>query len=238
MAQANDKQLAKIAAELLPEEPAEETAGFDEHEFRKLLEGVFQSMGKLEDMVARSYKLPFADKVVVNDNDLSHYVDDLRRHLPTVIEQAKLVIKQQDEIIAGAEREAERIINDAKNYGEKLTNESKIVEEAKAKAKEVLQQSQEQERTIMERTQTNAMQLRNNAETYAQQVFDQLIRNVGNTFQGVQQAQTGLQQAMQVLEQARQQLTVTQPQAPAAPAAQAAQPQARPEGQAAPQPQQ
>lgn len=199
------------ARDLSINETEEQTASIDERRFRTLLTGVQHSMSRLEDMVARSYKLPFVDKVVVNDNELSHYVDDLRRNLPTVVEQANTIIKQQDAIIAEAEREAERIINDAKNYGEKLTNESAIVEEAKAKAKAMLQQSQGQERTIMERTQTNAMQLRNNADVYAQQVFDQLIQNVGSTFQGVQQAEAGLQQAMQVLQQARQQLSESQP---------------------------
>ncbi|MBR3746411.1 MAG: hypothetical protein IKN27_05560, partial [Selenomonadaceae bacterium] len=40
-------------------------------------------------------------------------------------------------------------------------------------------------------------------DRYANQVFDQLISYVTNTFQGVQQAQAGLESARQVLQQAK-----------------------------------
>ena len=62
------------------------------------------------------------------------------------------------------------------------------------------------EKEVMERTQQNSKQLRDDADNYANQVFDQLIAHVTNTFQGVQQAEQGLQQAKQVLQQAKAQM--------------------------------
>ena len=189
----------------------------DERRVRTMLKGINDSMNRLEEMVAQAYKLPLADKVVINDNELAHYVDDLRHNLPEVVDQAMAILQQQDEIIEAAEHEADQIVEDAKNYGEKLTNEHEIVKQAKERAKTILQQTQEQEREIMERAQANArqvsdnadnyaMQLRGNADAYAKQVVDQLLQHVGTTFQNVQQAEGGLQQAMQVLQQGRAQL--------------------------------
>jgi len=70
----------------------------------------------------------------------------------------------------------------------------------------VLSQAQQQEAEIMERTRQNAKQLQDDADRYANQVFDQLIAHVTNTFQGVQQAQAGLENARQILQQAKVQM--------------------------------
>ena len=58
----------------------------------------------------------------------------------------------------------------------------------------------------MERTRQNSRQLQDDADRYANQVFDQLIAHVSNTFQGVQQAQVGLENARQILQQAKVQM--------------------------------
>ena len=69
-----------------------------------------------------------------------------------------------------------------------------------------MSQAQLQEQEIIERTKQNARELQDNADRYANQVFDQLIAHVTNTFQGVQQAQAGLEQARQILIQAKAQM--------------------------------
>ena len=48
--------------------------------------------------------------------------------------------------------------------------------------------------------------MQDNADRYANQVFDQLIAHVTQTFQGVQNAQAGLEQARQILMQAKAQM--------------------------------
>ena len=77
----------------------------------------------------------------------------------------------------------------------------------------MIQQAHQQEQEIMERTMQNSKQLREDADRYANQVFDQLIIHVSNTFQGVQQAEQGLQQARQVLQQAKAQMNQASQQA-------------------------
>ena len=77
---------------------------------------------------------------------------------------------------------------------------------ARERSQTVLNQAKQQEQEIVERTRINARQLQDDADRYANQVFDQLIAHVTNTFQGVQQAQAGLEQARQILQQAKIQM--------------------------------
>ncbi|ERL04562.1 hypothetical protein [Mitsuokella sp. oral taxon 131] len=165
-----------------------------------------ETLEKIEAMVAEARTLPFTDRILINDNDLVHYVEELRMELPKEVKRAEEIVRHEKEIVEDAQKEADRIINDAKEYATRMTEENEIVVQAKEKARAILQQAQQQEKEIMERTQANATQLQNDADTYAKQVFDQLIAHVNGTFQGVRQAETGLQQALAVLQQAKEQM--------------------------------
>ncbi|WP_033170360.1 ATPase [Selenomonas sp. ND2010] len=167
---------------------------------------VRDTLDKLENMVVGASHFPFTEKTLINDNELIHYVDELRNDLPKELNRADEIMKNRDEIIRNAEKEAEQIKKEAKEYANRVTDENEIVLQAKEKAKTILQQTQQQEKEIMERTQKNAMQLQSDADAYANQVFDQLISHVTGTFQGVQQAEQGLQQALNVLKQAKAQM--------------------------------
>lgn len=188
--------------------------------------GVRDTLEKIESMVAGAKNVPFTGRIMINDNDLVHYVEELRRDLPKELEKAEVIMKQRDEIIADAQREAERIRKRAREYATQITDENEIVVQAKEKAKVILQQTQQRENEIIARTQANATQLQDDADAYANQVFDQLIAHVSSTFQGVQQAESGLQQALSVLQQAKAQMSQQRPKQ-AAPA-----PAPQPEGQA------
>ena len=167
---------------------------------------VRDTLDKLENMVVGASHFPFTEKTLINDNELIHYVDELRNDLPKELNRADEIMRNHDKIIAEAEQEASRIKKEAKQYAERITDENEIVLQAKEKAKAILQQTQQQEREIMERTQKNAAQLQSDADAYANQVFDQLIAHVTGTFRGVQQAEQGLQQALNVLKQAKAQM--------------------------------
>jgi len=165
---------------------------------------VRETLDKIENMVVGASRLPFTEKTLINDNELVHYVEELRNDLPKELNRADEIMRNHDQIIREAEEEAEEIKRKAREYAESITEESEIVKQSREKARAIVQQAQDQEKEIMERTQANATQLQSNAD--ANQVFDQLIGHVNGTFQGVRQAEAGLQQALNVLQQAKNQM--------------------------------
>ena len=82
--------------------------------------GVRDTLEKIESMVAGAKNVPFTGRIMINDNDLVHYVEELRRDLPKELEKAEVIMKQRDEIIADAQREAERIRKRAREYAPRL----------------------------------------------------------------------------------------------------------------------
>ena len=167
---------------------------------------VNETLDRIENLVVDAKHFPLTGKSIIDENDLIHLVDELRQELPLALEHAERVMADRDKLIEDARTEADNIINQAKGYADKLVDEHEIVRQAREKADAILNQAQGQERDIMERTQKNSQQMRDDADNYANQVLDQLIAHVTNTFQGVQQAEQGLQQARNTLQQAKAQM--------------------------------
>ena len=167
---------------------------------------VRDTLNQIEDLVASSSHLWFTDRIMINDNDLIHLVEELRQELPLELERADEIMRDRDKIIMSAQQEATNIVNQAKERAAQIVDENDLVIKAREKSQAVISQAQAQEQEIVERTRQNARELQDNADRYANQVFDQLIAHVTNTFQGVQQAQAGLEQARQILIQAKAQM--------------------------------
>ena len=174
---------------------------------------VRDTLNQIENLVASASHLPLTEKVIIEENDLIHLVEELRQDLPMELERAEEIMKERDNIIQVAQQEASNIVNQAKQTAERLIDENDLVIKAREKSQAVLHQAQQQEQEIIERTKQNARELQDNADRYANQVFDQLIAHVTNTFQGVQQARQILLQAKSQMNQQPSQPVYAQPQA-------------------------
>lgn len=198
--------------------------------------GVRETLDKIENMVATAKTFPFTGHILINDNDLVHYVEELRHDLPQELDKAEKIVKTHDQIIKDAQREAEQIRVDAERQAAAMVENSEIVLKSKQRGKEILQETQQKETAMIKAAEAQARELQNNVDTYANQVFDQMIAHVSRTFEGVQQAQNGvqqaamgvqqvtqgLQQALQVLQTAKAGLNQPQPPVPAEPEAETA----------------
>lgn len=167
---------------------------------------VRNTLDKIESLVAGAPHLPLTNKTLISEEELIHLVEELRRDLPQELEHATEVMRERDNILNNAQLEASNILKQAQQQAEQMLDANDIVIKAREKSRMVLSQAQQQEADIMEKTRQNSQQLQEDADRYANQVFDQLIAHVTNTFQGVQQAQAGLEHARNILQQAKQQM--------------------------------
>lgn len=189
----------------------------------------------LENLVADAAHVPLSGKCMIDENDLVHLVEELRNTLPTALSQAEDIMTERETIIAKAKSEAEHIIGEAKKEAERRVSNSVIEREARDKARAIMEETEEKSRAIMtevtekansmvneatekaqalmeearsrgEEIYREAVQKKQDVDAYANQVFNQLINHVTDTYNGVQQAEQGLAQARNVLEAAQAQM--------------------------------
>lgn len=177
---------------------------------------VRDTLDRVENLVASAWHLPLTGKAVIDEEELVHLIEDLRHDLPQELEQAEKVIQERENIFKAARQEADDIVKQAKAEAEKLVDENDIVAKARQTAQMLVNEAQNQGNDYIERSNQHAAQLREAADNYANQVFDQLLEYIRNTYQGVQAAGAELEHSWQILNQAKiqmnQQRAQTQPQ--------------------------
>ena len=80
---------------------------------------VRETLDKIENMVVGASRLPFTEKTLINDNELVHYVEQLRNDLPKELNRADEIMRNHDQIIKAAEEEAADIRKKAEDYARK-----------------------------------------------------------------------------------------------------------------------
>lgn len=86
--------------------------------------GVRETLDKIENMVATAKTFPFTGHILINDNDLVHYVEELRNDLPKELEKADAIMKQREGILKDAQREAEHIRKEAQDQAALMVEHS------------------------------------------------------------------------------------------------------------------
>lgn len=137
---------------------------------------------KLEDVIATTRRVPLTSSVVVNERKIYEIIDEIRATLPDELKQARWIVKERQEMLEEAEKEANRILDEAKEKANALAAETEIVKLAEQQAAEILDAARAREREI-----------RLGAEDYADEMLANLEVNLGKLLTAVQRGRDRLQ---------------------------------------------
>ena len=69
---------------------------------------------KLDDLVHNAKAVPLTDQVRIDREEIYDILDQMRATIPEEIKQARWIVKERQEMLAEAKREAERLVKEAK----------------------------------------------------------------------------------------------------------------------------
>ncbi|HVM21460.1 MAG TPA: hypothetical protein VM307_15990 [Egibacteraceae bacterium] len=105
-------------------------------------------LAQMEQLLAEARPVPLSASVMVNRKDFEDVIDDIRASMPEEIRQSRWVLKERDEVLEQAEREAEQIVADAKNEAARLISETEVVRQSQRQAERILEEAREQARVL------------------------------------------------------------------------------------------
>ena len=111
---------------------------------------LYKILDEFEAEIEESSRIPLTNKVVIQDELLYKYLDQLRANLPEDIRQAQWIKKERQKIIEDAEKEAEELIKNAQEKVKELANETEIYKQAEKECQELLNKANIQAREIKE----------------------------------------------------------------------------------------
>lgn len=120
--------------------------------------GVEGILDELLDIVATAKSVPLSSSVMVTRDEVTDLLEAAREALPDELRRARRLLKDREEVLAAARREAADIIEDARVQAERMVQRTEIVRQAEHRAVRVVEDAEAESR-----------RLRHEAEDYVDQ---------------------------------------------------------------------
>src|SRR5688500_2375381 len=137
---------------------------------------------KLDDLVHNAKQDPLTDDVRVDKEAIYDILDQMRATIPEEIKQARWIVKERQEMLAEAKREAERIVKEARAGQTQLGSQQEVTRQDERVAEESIEDPRAREREI-----------RLGAEDYADEILNTLEVNLSKFLAAVQRGRERLQ---------------------------------------------
>ncbi|MGB9809227.1 MAG: ATPase, partial [Caldanaerobacter sp.] len=85
---------------------------------------IFKILDDFEEMIKNSKRVPITGKLIVSEEAVLDFLDQIRTALPDELHQAKWLNKEKERVIQEAKEEAERILAEARQQASRMVNES------------------------------------------------------------------------------------------------------------------
>lgn len=102
----------------------------------------------LEDMVRDAKSMPLSSSALLNRDEMLEVIDELKSSLPDEIKQARWVVKDREELLAKARRDAEVMVEQARAEQLRLASHEAVVERANEESERILQQAENDARKL------------------------------------------------------------------------------------------
>src|SRR3954470_5753460 len=152
---------------------------------------------KLDDLVHNAKPVPLTDQVRVDKEEIYDILDQMRATIPEEIKQARWIVKERQEMLAEAKREAERIVKEARERQTQLVSPQEVTRQAGRAAEEIIEdapgQAERPAEEIIEDARAREREIRLGAEDYADEILNTLEVNLSKFIAAVRRGRERLQ---------------------------------------------
>ncbi len=130
---------------------------------------VLAMLDTLDDLVHNAKPIRLTNQVRVDKQRVYDILDQIRGTVPEEIKQARWIVKERQDMLAEARREAERIIEQARELEAHLISDEEVTKQAERAAGDIIEDARGRVREIVLA-----------AENYADGILDTLEINLSN----------------------------------------------------------
>ncbi len=137
---------------------------------------------RIEESMDAGRSVPLARGRLIDTDKVYEIIDEIRGSFPDELKQARWIVKERQEMLEEAEKEANRILEEARDCADAMASDQEIVRRANEQAASIMDDARQQEREI-----------RLGAEDYADEMLANLEVNLGKLLTAVQRGRDRLQ---------------------------------------------
>lgn len=153
-------------------------------------------LDEMESILSDGWRVPFFNKVMIDENEITMVMDKLRAAVPLEVKRAHDLLEEQkniidksrseaDHIVEQAHAEGGRIVDLAKAEADRLVRQEEVVKAAEEKANGIIATTQQYDRDMRAAADAYAEKLHSESMQYAMDVFNYLEENLTKTLSAV-----------------------------------------------------
>ncbi len=150
---------------------------------------VLELLDELDEIIELASSVPLVKKVMVDPDEISDIVKEIRQELPDEIQQAQWIKNERERILSEAKQEYESILADARAKADALVDSDEITVTAKAKADEIIrvakENSQVMKMSILDYTDNMLYNLQEKVDQLYATYFTDMYDNLQGTFEKI-----------------------------------------------------
>jgi len=125
---------------------------------------------ELEDVLTKSGRVPFSGRLMVDGEEAIALLDRLRAAVPEEVRRARQIMRERDQILEQARRQAQRISEQAQREVSMRLEEDGLLEEASQRSSQLVEDAKREAEAI-----------RRGADGYARDVLTELEARLGQS---------------------------------------------------------
>jgi cell division septum initiation protein DivIVA len=103
---------------------------------------------QIEELIQEAKAMPLSSSVLVNREEMLELLEAARNELPEEVKQARWVVKDREELLAKARRDAEVVVQKAIDERNRMVSEQDVVRGARDEAERIVSEARDQARQI------------------------------------------------------------------------------------------
>jgi vacuolar-type H+-ATPase subunit H len=103
---------------------------------------------QLEEMVRDAKSMPLSSSALMNRDEVLELIEQMKDSLPDEIKQARWIVKDREELLAKARRDAEGMVEQAREEQLRLASHEAVVQRAQEEAERILLEASEDGRRL------------------------------------------------------------------------------------------
>ena len=138
-------------------------------------------INQLEEMVRDAKSMPLSSSALLNRDEVLELIEQMKDSLPDEIKQARWIVKDREELLAKARRDAEAMVEQGRQEQLRLASHEAVVQKAHVESERILQEAGD-----------DARRLRLEAEDYVdaklaqlESALQRILEDIGGTNQAL-----------------------------------------------------
>ena len=127
---------------------------------------ILQLIEELEDEFSKGKNFLWSKKSLVNLDRCAELIDELKRSLPSAIQESRYILTQKEKILSQAKEMGERTIKEAELRAEQLVSESSLIKKTEEEAQEMMDNANKKCSQLYNVTKENIDRLLKSVEDY------------------------------------------------------------------------